>query len=159
MVNIDRKPPRLASDERATLMALWRYQRESVVRKVEDLDVASASRVLVGSGTSLLWLVRHLTRAEALWVLGRFAGDHDQVPPDDSATDESVDAVVADYRAGWERVDDVVRRHSLDDLATGDDMTPTVNLRWIVMHLLEETARHAGHADILREQIDGRLGR
>jgi len=38
-------------------------------------------------------------------------------------------------------------------------MTPTVNLRWIVAHLLEETARHAGHADILREQIDGQLGR
>ena len=158
-MNIDRKPPRLAADERETLMALWRYQRESLVRKVEGLDTATGSRRLVDSGTTLLWLLRHLTRAEALWVLGRFAGDHDQVPADDAVENDSIEAAVADYRAGWDRVDDVVRRHRLDDLATGDDATPTVNLRWIVMHLLEETARHAGHADILREQIDGQLGR
>ena len=158
-MTIDRKPPRLAADERETLMALWHFQRESVVRKVEGLDTETASRRLVESDTTLLWLVRHLTRAETLWVLGRFAADYDQVAAETVGPGDSIDAAVADYRACWARVDDVVRRHSLDDLATGDDLTPTVNLRWIVMHLLEETARHAGHADILREQIDGQLGR
>ena len=159
MVNIDRKPPRLAGGERETLMTLWRYQRESLLRKLEGLDTQTASRRLVASDTTLLWLIRHLTRAEALWVLGRFAGDHDAVPDKVGPADDSVAAAVADYRAGWVRVDDVIARHDLDDPATGDDATPTVNLRWIVMHLLEETARHAGHADILREQIDGQLGR
>ena len=79
MVNIDRKPPRLAVGERETLMALWQYQRESVVRKVEGLDPQQASRRLVDSDTTLLWLVRHLIRAESLWILGRFAGRHDEV--------------------------------------------------------------------------------
>jgi len=79
-VNIDRKPPRLAAGERETLMTLWQYQRESVVRKVEGLDTDSATRRLVESGTTLLWLVRHLARAESLWILGRFAGEPSQVP-------------------------------------------------------------------------------
>ena len=160
MVNIDRKPPRLAVGERETLMALWQYQRESVVRKVEGLDPQQASRRLVDSDATLLWLVRHLIRAESLWILGRFAGRHDEVPDDAVASGDSVESAVADYRACWSRIDDVVRRHDLADLAAADDDNmPPVNLRWIVTHLLEETARHAGHADILREQTDGQLGR
>ena len=158
-MNIDRKPPRLAAGERETLLGLLQYQRESIVRKVEGLDAEGATRRLVPSGTTMLWLVRHLTRAESLWILGRFAGRHGEVPHDEVVDADTVDAAVADYRACWTSVDDVVRRHDLDDVATGDDTTPAVNLRWIVMHLLEETARHAGHADILREQIDGQLGR
>jgi uncharacterized damage-inducible protein DinB len=158
-VNIDRKPPRLAAGERETLMTLWQYHRESVVRKVEGLDADAASRRLVDSGTTLLWLVRHLARAESLWILGRFAGEHSLVADEAGPADDTIEAAVAAYRAMWTRVDDVVHDHDLDDLARGDDMTPTVNLRWIVAHLLEETARHAGHADILREQIDGQLGR
>jgi len=158
-VNIDRKPPRLAAGERETWMTLWQYQRESVVRKVEGLDSETTSRRLVDSGTTLLWLVRHLARAESLWILGRFAGEHGRVPDDAEPPNDTIEAAVADYRATWTRIDDVVNAHDLDELARGDDMTPTVNLRWIVAHLLEETARHAGHADILREQIDGQLGR
>ena len=158
-MNIDRKPPRLAAGERETLMTLWQYQRESVVRKVEGLDRDTASRRLVDSGTTLLWLVRHLARAESLWILGRFAGEHSLVSDEAGPVDDTIEAAVAAYRAIWTRVDDVVKDHDLDELARGDDTTPAVNLRWIVAHLLEETARHAGHADILREQIDGRLGR
>ena len=159
MVNIDRKPPRLAAGERETLMALWRYQRESVVRKVEGLDTETASTRLVDSGTTLLWLLRHLIRAESLWILARFANHHELVPADDAVPGDSVESAITDYRACWERVDAVIAQHDLDDLAEGDDIAPAVNLRWIVMHLLEETARHTGHADILREQIDGQLGR
>ena len=159
MVNIDRKPPRLATDERETLLALLNYQRESLVRKVEGLDTDAASRRLVPSDTTLIWLVRHLTRAEQLWIVTRFAGADTQVPPDDRGPDDTIAAAVEDYRACWRSIDELISRHDLDELARGDDATPTVNLRWIVMHLLEETARHAGHADILREQIDGQLGR
>jgi len=92
----DQKPPRLAGSEAETLRALLRYQRDSLVRKVADLDDRTAFRSPVDSGTSLLWLIKHMARAEITWVL---------------------------------------------------------------MHLLEETARHAGHADILRELIDGQIGR
>jgi len=158
-MNDDRKPPRLASAERETLTALLSYQRQSLVRKVADLDDETAARRLVPTDTTLLWLVRHLARAESLWVLERFAGEEGAPPADDVIAGDSVAAAVADYRAVWARVDAVVAEHSLDDLATADELQPTVNLRWILMHLLEETARHAGHADILRELIDGRTGR
>jgi uncharacterized damage-inducible protein DinB len=121
----DQRPPRLVGEERETLHALMQYQRESVVRKVDGLDEESARRRLVGSDTTLLWLVKHLAYAESLWIHHRFAGE---------------DVAVTD-----------------DSLQPGDD--PPVNLRWVLTHLLEETARHTGHADILRELIDGDTGR
>jgi uncharacterized damage-inducible protein DinB len=155
----DRKPPRLASAERETLTALLSYQRESLVRKVADLDDETAARRLVPTDTTLLWLVRHLARAESLWVLTRFAGEQDVVASDDVIDGDGVAAAVADYRAVCARVDAVVAEHSLDELAAADEVQPSVNLRWILLHLLEETARHAGHADILRELLDGRTGR
>ena len=117
-MNIDRKPSRLAAGERETLMTLWQYQRESVVRKVEGLDTQTASKRLVTSDTTLLWLLRHLIRAESLWILGRFAGHHEQVPPEDAPAGDTVEAAVGDYRACWARVDAVIARHDLEDLAT-----------------------------------------
>ena len=156
----DQKPPRHTADERQTLHALLQYQRESVVRKVTGVSDEAARTTAVPSGTTLLWLVKHLTVAEARWVLHRFA-DRDPDPADDSvsATD-SVSAAVAAYREMWARVDAVVdATASLDEVCrnTGDESP--VNLRWVLMHLLEETARHAGHADVLRELIDGQTGR
>ncbi len=151
----DQKPPRFAGDERATLLALWQYHRDSLVRKVEDVDDDDARHSDLASGTSLLWLVNHLCVAETLWVLQRFAAD-DLAAPQGATIAEAVAA----YRATWQRVDAVVARHDLDDLCRGlDDGGPPANLRWVVTHLLEETARHAGHADILRERIDGATGR
>ena len=63
------------------------------------------------------------------------------------------------YRRITAAADDVIAAASLDDLCPAFDDQPQVNLRWIVAHLLEETARHAGHADILRELVDGDTGR
>jgi Protein of unknown function (DUF664) len=77
----DRKPPRLASGESDTLRALLQFQRESLLRKVADLDDASARRSFVGSGTTLLWLIKHVARAEVTWVLYRFAGQDVVIPP------------------------------------------------------------------------------
>ena len=155
----DQKPPRLASDERRTLGALWQYHRESLVRKVEGLDEEAVRRRLVGSETSLLWLVKHASGAEARWVLWSFAGAVGEVRPDALEPDDTVESVVADYRATWARVDEVVSGADFDDSCRAPSGGDTVNLRWIVFHLLEETARHAGHADILRELIDGQTGR
>ena len=155
----DRKPPRLAAGERETLTALLSYQRESLVRKVEDLDATAATRRWVPSETTLVWLVRHLATAESLWVLTRFLGEPPAVAEPTEGASDTVEAAVADYRATWARVDAAISAHELDDVAVGDDTQPPVNLRWILMHLLEETARHAGHADILRELHDGATGR
>jgi uncharacterized damage-inducible protein DinB len=163
----DQKPPRLVSSEAETVHALLQYQRESLVRKVTGVDETSARWSPVGTGTSLLWLIRHMTGAEASWVLHRFAGQ-DQVPSagdqaDNQADDQAdgaLEAAIAGYRRGWERVDAVVfAAASLDELCRRPDTGQPVSLRWVLMHLLEETARHAGHADIIRELIDGSTGR
>jgi uncharacterized damage-inducible protein DinB len=156
----DQKPPRLEGDERETLHALLQYQRDSLVRKVRGLGQEAARQEFVGSGTSLLWLVKHMTRAEALWILRRFAGTDAVLPDDALAADDTMAAAVATYEQMWSAVDAVVAEavdlgQSCRDV--GDEAP--VNLRWVLMHLLEETARHAGHADVLRELIDGQTGR
>lgn len=156
----DRKPPKLASDERETLTALLRYHRESVVRKVQGLSDDDARRVLVGSGTSLLWIVKHLAYAEAIWAVRRFAGSDDPLPVVSVAPEDTVQEAIDTYRAMWAEVDVIVAAEpTLDAEARGMPDEPAVNLRWVLAHLLDETARHAGHADILRELIDGDTGR
>ena len=156
----DRKPPRLELDERATVQALLQYQRESLVRKVEGVDEAAARSAIVGSGTTLLWLLKHMTRAESVWVLRRFAGLDVEIPDDRILPGDTTGSAVAGYRAVWHQVDDVVHTSpSLDEVCRDAGDGSPLNLRWVLMHLLEETARHAGHADILRELIDGQTGR
>jgi hypothetical protein len=92
-------------------------------------------------------------------VLVRFAGQPADHPTDDTITDnDTVASTLALYRATSAQVDEVIAAASLDDRAQPDDL-PRVNLRWILAHLLEETARHAGHADILRGLYDGATGR
>jgi uncharacterized damage-inducible protein DinB len=158
----DLKPPRMAGGERETLHALIQYQRDSLVRKVAGLDELTARQSPVASGTTLLWLVEHMASAESTWILRRFAGLEADPEGDAPAPVHTLGDAVAAYRRTWLRVDAVVASAtSLDEdcrhPVPGSD--PPVNLRWVLMHLLEETARHAGHADILRELIDGQTGR
>ena len=155
----DQKPPRMERDERATLSALLRYQRESFLRSVTGLEDDAARREFVGSGTTLLWLTKHLARAEMLWVLRRFAGADGDVPDDAVHPRDTLAAAVRAYRNAWPRVDAVVAAASLDRSCREVGDESPVNLRWVLMRLLQETARHAGHADILRELIDGTTGR
>lgn len=146
--------------EAEVLNALLQYQRESLVRKVADLDDAAARQAPVGSGTSLLWLIKHMARAEITWVLHRFAGEDLVIPGDEPEPGDTLAAVTGFYRQVWQQVDAVAfTGASLDELCRRPDADPPVSLRWVLMHLLEETARHAGHADILAELIDGRTGR
>jgi hypothetical protein len=154
----DQKPPRLAAGDGETLRTLLQYQRDSFARKVAGLDSGLAACSPVGSGTSLLWLTNHVADAEANWVLRRFAGrtEGDGAGPPAPGIDEAI----ARYQRVWRDVDAVLdATASLDAECAKFDDAPVVNLRWILAHLLEETARHAGHADILCELIDGRTGR
>jgi hypothetical protein len=155
----DRKPPRLADDERATLLNLLQYQRESLVRKVDGVSDDAARQQFVGSGTSLLWLMKHMAHAEIVWVVRRFAGGEFVVLDNNVDSDDTVATAIDAYRSTWTRVDGIVSTASLDDLCRAVGEEASVNLRWVLMHLLEETARHAGHADIIRELIDGTTGR
>jgi hypothetical protein len=155
----DLKPPRLNAGERGTLHALLQYQRDSLVRKVIGVDESAARRSAVSSGTTLLWLVKHLTQAELLWIVSRFGGEDITLPDDAVTADDTLAAVVAGYRATWARAYALASAASLDEPCRRASGEAPVNLRWVLMHLLEETARHAGHADVLRELIDGTTGR
>lgn len=158
---VDQRPPQLVADELTTVCALLQFQRESLVRKVAGVSEADARRSPVQSGTSLLWLMKHISYAERIWIVRRFAGREGGVPENAIATGDTLATVVDYYRQTWAEVGEIVAQASgLDELARLE--TPgrdPVSLRWILMHLLEETARHAGHADILRELLDGSTGR
>jgi hypothetical protein len=156
---MDQMPPRAVGDERATLMTLLQYKRESFLRNVEGLTEEQARWSPVPSGTSLLWLVKHLAYAETVWILLRFDGQPLDLPDNELREDDRTEPLVAEYRRTWERVDAIVAAADLDTVCTGCPGDPSPDLRWILAHLLEETARHAGHADILRELIDGATGR
>ena len=157
----DQKPPHLVADEMTTVHTLLQFQRESLVRKVSGVSEDDARRSPVTSGTSLLWLMRHMSRAERIWIMGRFSGMEGSVPDDAVGPDDTLEAATEAYRRTWRDVDEIIfGATGLDERARITERgSPGVNLRWILMHLLEETARHAGHADILRELLDGSTGR
>jgi uncharacterized damage-inducible protein DinB len=138
------------------------HLRESAIFKLEDLDDDQLRWRPAPTANSLGVLVVHLGYAERLWVRAIFAGE----PMDMSwrahmfelPEDWSVSDVVAFYRAETAAVDAVLDAAESFDLPSRADFRPTT-LRWVVAHVIEETARHVGHMDITRELLDGRTGR
>lgn len=150
----------MVDDERTTLLALLGYQRRSLLAKVEDLDDAAATSVAMPTGTTLLWLVEHLAWAETLWMAHRFLGRTPNAKDPGLTSDGTVAHAVAEYRRAAAQTDEIARSvDDLDQLCATSGHDSAVSLRWVLAHLLEETARHAGHADILRELTDGSTGR
>jgi hypothetical protein len=160
---IDTRAPLIIGNERDTLVAFLDYLRESVIRKVTGLTGEQAMRPMVGSGTSLLWLVKHLTMVELSWFGACFAGREMPLPGEyEQVSDrDTVSMAIGTYREAIAQSNSIVAAaQSLDQLAARTrPAEPTRTLRWILVHMVEETGRHAGHADILREQIDGSIGR
>jgi len=157
----DHRTPWTSGGERETLVDFLDYLRAAVVRKARDVPDARARRALVPSGTSLLGLVAHLTRVEVFWFQWAFAGLDVDVPDDHIGTGVNAEEIVDAYRRAAAASNDIVARTA--DLSTrcrraGVAPQP-MTLRWVLVHMIEETGRHAGHADILREQIDGSVGR
>jgi hypothetical protein len=156
----DQRPPRLAGDERETVLVLLHYQRTSFVKKFSGVSEEAARQSPVASGTSLLWLAKHMARAESLWVRHRFAGEDAVIVDDQLVPGDTVQSAINAYRQSCMCTDAIVAAApSLDEPCREVGPETPVNLRWVLMHLLEETARHAGHADVLREMIDGETGR
>ncbi|MFD7918365.1 DinB family protein [Streptomyces sp. NPDC059740] len=158
----DLRPPGLAADERTTLLTFLDYLREAVAAKVRDVPEAGARAAGVPSGTSLLGLVRHLTAVEDNWFQWAYAGADvplldDEVPPGA----ETVSEALAAYREAAARSNRVVEacRDLEEPGARSLRETAPPTMRWLLVHMIEETGRHAGHADILREQLDGSVGR
>lgn len=159
----DLRPPGINSDEIATLSAFLDYLREAVAAKLAGVGEEAARRPGVASGTSLLWLVTHLTAVEHNWFVWAYEGvgeaaADDTVPPPAEAT---VEEVLARYRAAVRRSRETVVRFPDPERPGVRSLRETAppSMRWTLVHMIEETARHAGHADILREQLDGATGR
>lgn len=150
--------------ERAVLEAFLDMYRDVVVRKVGGLSDEDARRSLVPSGTTPGGLVKHLRWVETGWfhlLLGARAGDnrraHDRAWEFVMEPDERIGTLVEDYRTACADSRSFAAGHELEHTVPHHGMGE-VSLRWIYVHLIEETARHAGHLDILREQIDGSTG-
>jgi len=149
------------------IIAFLNYQRETVIWKLEGLLEERSRAKPMPTGNSLLGLVNHLAWVEAWWFRRSFAGEHVEFPWTDSNPDAdfnppeqltSSDAI-AFYRDQVEKANAIARAApSLDDESALATRSGKTTLRWILNHMLEETARHAGHADIIREMIDGSTG-
>jgi uncharacterized protein DUF664 len=145
-------------DEKETLVAFLDFLREAVVHKVGRLDAPLARRSLVPSGTSLLGLAKHLTLVEVFWLPYLFAGLDVVIPSGDLAPTDDVESVIDGYRAACAQSNRIIAEGGVEDLGARPYESRAMTLRWILVHMVEETARHAGHADILREQLDGTTG-
>jgi uncharacterized damage-inducible protein DinB len=164
--------PDLAGDETTLLTQFLDYQRAVMVRKAEGLTKEQLNRRLGPSTLTLAGLLKHLTLVEDSWFQERMLGRDSAEPwasvdwqatPDwemDTAGDHEPDELVAMYEAACERSRQVVT--DIGDLETvmakANRRGEKMSLRWVLIHMVEETARHAGHADFLRESIDGATG-
>lgn len=120
---------------------------------------------MVQSLTTMLGVIKHLSYTERGWFEYQFAGLQLEDLPDDQLDfdflvdeDDSIDRTVKDYEDACADSRRAMAGGSPDDLAQRQVRGEDVNLRWVMIHMIEETARHAGHLDILREQIDGQTG-
>ncbi|MEV0733148.1 DinB family protein [Polymorphospora sp. NPDC050346] len=155
----DTGPPWTGGGEKATLQGFLDYLRKSIADKVAGAPEPQVRTGGVPSGTSLLGLLKHLTFVERFYFLGEDVGNwRATIRP---SVDDTVDSVLADYRSAVERANQVI--DACPDLALPAPRPPrrgpAPSMRWVLVHMIEETGRHAGHADILREQIDGSTGR
>jgi hypothetical protein len=157
----DRKTPYTVADEKQTLKDFIDYLRESIIIKASGLSDEDARRKLVPSDTTLLWLVQHMVVVEMSWFQHVFAGLDVDLPKDGSEVGDTVESAVTSYRDAIARSNEIIDAcDDLDQRAARAGRAPEpISMRWILVHMVEETARHAGHADILREQIDGETGR
>ncbi len=165
-----RVDPPTQVDERATLVAFLRWQRETLELKCAGLDAdALARRAVDFSSLSLLGLVRHLADVERTWFRQRLSSQDaprrfvSPTNPDGDFDDAAPDpALVAEAWDTWREEIAFAERFVAEapdlDVVGPDPWRGVVSLRWVLIHMVEEYARHNGHADLLRQRIDGRVG-
>lgn len=156
------------SNERDALAGFLDQQRDALVRKIQGLSDADARRAPTASSLSLLGLLKHSTVWEERWFQGVVAGRPlpdgwpergSPVPNEDLLVEEedTIEQWVARYEEAAATSRQIVDAMELDHACMRPDIADC-NLRWVLLHLIEETARHAGHADIIRETLDGSQG-
>lgn len=149
--------PRGTSDERELFLRWLQYLRGAVISKLDGLSDAQARWRPDGALIPLLGIVNHLTHVEWRWVDGGMHGAETSRSDAEFAPgpELTVKAALAAYRARGSATDSAVRAMSLDQQCLAEE---GADLRWVLLHLINETARHAGHADATRELLDGTTG-
>jgi len=159
-----RRVPFTGGEKQSLHVSLDRH-RDAVLWKLEGLDDTNLRRAMTPSGTNLLGLVKHLAAVEYGWFCQTFGRPTEPLPFDDQDPDadlrvrpgETTKDILAFYGRARAAADRVIDELELD--ATGTAwFGEAVSLRWVLIHMVEETARHAGHVDIVRELIDGMTG-
>jgi uncharacterized damage-inducible protein DinB len=169
---MERIDPHLQADEQTTLVQFLDYHRATFLGKIEGLSQEQMNIALAPSDLTLAGLTKHLALVEDSWFQERFVGVEVEpwasAPFDDdrdwemhSASHDSPDDLVALYRAAIARSQATLSTvDSLDVLSAVNDRQEGIpySMRWILVHMIEETARHNGHADLIRQSIDGLTG-
>ena len=153
------------ADEKTTLLASLQRHRDVVLWKLEGLDDEQLRRPVVPSGTNLIGLVKHLANAEYGWFCETFGRPTEpltdisaDLEADMRAADgETTEDIVAFYRRAWAASDASILQTPLETTGTSYSGA-TVSMRWVLVHMIEDTARHCGHLDLARELIDGATG-
>ena len=151
--------------EKESLQVALERHRDAILWKLEGLGDDDLRRQMTPSGTSLLGLVKHLAAVEYGWFCDTFGREAEPMPFDEDDPDADLrirpEETTGDVLAFYGRARAAADR-AIDELEVEDTGTAwfgeTVTMRWVLIHMVEETARHAGHADIIRELIDGMAG-
>ncbi|MEV6958037.1 DinB family protein [Streptomyces sp. NPDC051207] len=163
------RPP-FQADERTALTGWLDLQRQILRWKCEGLSEADAHRSVIPTSpaVTMAGLISHMRWVEHSWLEVLFLdGDETQNPCFDETDDDAswrtdgvtLTQLLADYETQCARSNDIVAAASLDDVGRHlGHRSAKANLRWMLIHLIEETGRHAGHADIVRELLDGSKG-
>lgn len=157
----------VAGDEKAILGGMLDHYRATILEACSGLTEEQLRKPMVPSGTTLLGMVKHLADDERGWFQEHIANepverdfDPDTDPDGDWRVrdDETPEQIFEMYRTECERSRQILDGVSLDYVIEFPGRSFDYSVRWILCHMLEETARHAGHADILREMIDSKTG-
>jgi hypothetical protein len=152
-------------DEKTSLHVALDRHRDAILWKLYGLGDADLRQPMTPSGTNLLGLVKHLASVEFGWFCETFGRPSQSLPIDASdpdadmrtSPDETTADILAYYARARTAADQAIQALDLETLGTAW-FGERVTLRWVLVHMVEETARHAGHVDILRELIDGMVG-
>ncbi|POH73827.1 DinB family protein [Arthrobacter glacialis] len=158
-----RVPPQ--GDEKTCLHVALQRHRAAVVWKLDGVSDTDLRRPMVPSGTNLLGLIKHLAAVEYGWFCETFGRPTEPLPDVDAdpeadmraTAEETTAGILAFYQRACAAADEVIAAVGLEETGSSWD-GETVSMRWVLVHMVEETARHAGHADIVRELIDHGTG-
>jgi uncharacterized damage-inducible protein DinB len=145
----------MTGTESEVLREMLYFQRLEILRTIAGLSTADAHWKPHPDANSLIGIVSHLAWVERLWFHSIVGGSKldDQGPAFDVDPVKTPEEVTAEYLAALSRSNEIWDTSEIDQTFDSDE--GKVSLRWIVNHMIEETARHAGHADITRQLIDG----